>query len=133
VYKIRIQALLITIMAGWVLATGSPAPPQAPGEEFIQGGWRVEGYLDEKNRRGRWFLEWAFEGGKFNQRGYPPLTRSGRYRVIGDDGDKLTLELFEQQGASRGAGRRLEIIVNRDGDQLKIGGKGPFLRVKREP
>lgn len=125
----RIAPLILIVITAWILAPGLPALPQASNEEFIQGTWHIEGYQGQK-RRFRWFLKWTFEEGKFNLSGYPPLNQSGSYRVLSDEGDKLTLELYEQQGTFGTKDSRLEIIVNRQKDQLKIRNNEPFLRVK---
>jgi hypothetical protein len=126
----RILSLLLVVIASWVPATGLPTPAQVSNEALILGTWRIDGYLDQNKRRGRWYQEWAFGDGKFTQKGYPPLEQSGRYRIIGDEGDKLTLELYEQQGTFGNKNRRLEIVIDRQKDQLKIGSNQPFLRVK---
>ena len=111
-------------------ALSSASGAENSNEEFIQGTWRIDGYLNQKERRGRWFQEVTFEDGKFKWKGYPMFAQSGSYRVLSDEGDKLTLELYEQQGTFGTKNSRLEIIVNRQKDQLKIRNNEPFLRVK---
>ena len=109
----HLSSLLLIVMAAWAPAAGLPALPQISNEEFIRGAWRIDGYLDQKNRRGRWYPEWTFEDGKFKETGYPPLKQSGSYRVLGREKDKLTLELYEQEGTFGSQNSRLEIVVKR--------------------
>lgn len=113
-----------------IAADGLPAPAQVSNEAFIQGTWRIDGYLDQAKRRGRWYQEWSFSEGKFKETGYPPLEQSGRYRVLNDADNKLTLELYEQKGTFGSANSRLEIVIDREKNQLKIGSNQPFLRMK---
>lgn len=126
-----ILLLLLLVIPSCIVAARLPAPGQLSNEGFIQGTWRIDGYLDQKNRRGSWFQEWTFDSGKFKEMGYPPLEQSGKYRVISDDSGKLTLELYEQQGTFGSEDRRLEIVIDRQKERLKIGSNEPFLRVKR--
>ena len=125
----RFPSLLLMVMAAWIMASGWPLP-QVSNEEFIQGTWRIDGYLNQAQRRGRWYQEWTFEHGKFKEEGYPPLRQAGSYRVLNEDGDKLTLELHDQEGTFGSKNSRLEIVINRQKDQLKIGSNEPFLRIK---
>ncbi len=95
----------------------------------IQGNWYLSGQLDSKDGHGfSWFLEWTFDHGKFNLSGYPPLHQEGKYRVVKTDGDKLTLELYEQKGNFGTENSRIEIVVDKEKDRLMIDGKGPFER-----
>lgn len=91
-------------------------------EERIQGVWRAEG----KNGGYGWFLEWTFDHGNFKQTGYPPIFQEGKYRIIGMQGNKLTLELYEQKGNFGEEKRNVEIILNVEKETLKISGTDGF-------
>jgi hypothetical protein len=106
------------------------APARAPdsAEKQIQGKW----YLEGKNGNISWFLEWTFEQGKFTLKGYPPLYQEGSYRIIRTDGDKLTLELYDQKGNFGTENSQIEIVVYQNKDKLKIKGQEPFSRVKAD-
>ena len=91
-------------------------------EGFIQGMWRMRG----ENGGYAWFLEWTFENGNFKQRGYPPIIQEGKYRVLNDTGDKITLELYEQKGTFGEEKCELQILVDKKANQLTISGTKGF-------
>ena len=93
-------------------------------EKYIQGTWRVEG----ENGGYRWFLEWTFENGKFNQTGYPPIIQEGKYRIAGETENKITLELYEQKGTFGNEMRKIEILIEKETNQLTISGTKGFTR-----
>lgn len=96
------------------------------GEDFIQGAWRLTG----ESEGHAWFLEWSFYNGRFNLKGYPPLYQEGKYRVTKRDGDKLTLELYDQKGNFGNEDRKIEVAIDKKKDTLLIDGKGAFKRTK---
>ena len=103
-------------------------------ETFIQGKWRLEGE-HPKNESGRamsWFLEWTFADGKFLQTGYPPIKQEGKYRVVKQSDDKLTLELYEQKGNFGTNDRRIEIVIDKKNERLKIWNQENFSRVENK-
>lgn len=95
-------------------------------EDFIQGMWRMTG----ENDGHAWYLEWTFDRGRFDLKGYPPLAQAGKYRVIKTESDKLTLELYDQKGNFGTDNSRLEVVVDKKKDTLMIKGQGPFTRVR---
>lgn len=101
--------------------------PFAAGEneKLMQGTWRLSGMNDATHS---WFLEWTFDQGKFTLDGYPPLHQEGKYRVLNEQGAKLTLELYDQQGNFGEGTEKLEVIVDKDKDTLRIRDQGPFKR-----
>ena len=103
-------------------------------ETFIQGKWRLVGeFPKDKSGRSRvWFLEWTFADGKFLQTGYPPIKQEGKYRIVRQDEDKLTLELYEQKGNFGTEDRQIEIVVDRKNEMLKIMDKEGFSRIKNK-
>ena len=95
-------------------------------EDFIQGTWRLTG----ENGGHGWFLEWTFDRGHFDLKGYPPLAQEGKYRIIKTDGSKLTLELYDQKGNFGTDNSQIELIIDKKKDTLMIKGQGPFQRAK---
>lgn len=98
-------------------------------EKLIQGTWRLEG----SNNGHSWFLEWTFTEGKFTLKGYPPLFQEGSYKIIKTDGNKLTLELYDQKGNFGTERSEIEIVINKTKDKLKIKGQEPFTRAQADP
>jgi hypothetical protein len=95
-------------------------------EDFIQGMWRMTG----QNGMYGWFLEWTFDGGRFDLKGYPPLAQDGKYRIIKTDGHKLTLELYDQKGNFGTENSQIEVIIDKKKETLSIKGQGPFKRAQ---
>jgi hypothetical protein len=93
-------------------------------ENYIQGTWRVAG----ENGGRSWFLEWSFDNGGFRQTGYPPIIQEGKYRVASAGDDRITLELYGQQGTFGGSDRVLPIIIDRSANRLTISGTKGFSR-----
>lgn len=95
-------------------------------EDFIQGMWRLTG----ENGGHAWFLEWSFDRGRFELKGYPPLAQDGKYRIIKTEGHKLTLELYDQRGNFGTENSQLELVIDKKKDTLMIKGQGPFKRAQ---
>ncbi len=93
-------------------------------EKFIRGTWRADG----TNGGYGWYLEWTFDGGKFKQIGYPPIIQEGKYRVVSADGDRLTIELYDQQGTFGEDRREIQIVIDRQANQLTISNTKGFKR-----
>ena len=110
---------------------GSSARAQ-DNAKFIEGTWRLDGQLPSggKSPGMSWFLEWTFVGGTFVQQGYPPLRQEGRYRIVADRENTVTLELHDQRGTFGANDRKLEIVIDREGRRLKIQGKEGFKRIE---
>jgi hypothetical protein len=117
-----VVALVLLSAAGLASSHGKS------NEDFIQGTWRMTG----QNGMYGWFLEWTFERGKFNLKGYPPLYQEGKYRIVKTEGDKLTLELYDQKGNFGTDNSRLEVVLNKKKNTLNIKGQGPFTRTEPE-
>lgn len=120
-----ILSLFFIALAG--ISSAAASAPEAD-EKQIQGTWRIEG----SNNGHSWFLEWNFEQGKFTLKGYPPLYQEGSYKIVNTDGNKLTIELYDQKGNFGTEKSRIEIVINKATDTLKIKGQEPFARVKAE-
>lgn len=95
-------------------------------EDFIQGMWRLTG----ENGGHGWFLEWTFNRGTFDLKGYPPLAQGGKYRIIKTVGAKLTLELYDQKGNFGTENSQIEVVIDKKKDTLTIKGQGPFKRAQ---
>lgn len=127
-YK-NLSALFLTVFI--LLLT---APTYAQTSNAIQGTWHLMGALPH-NQSGRtftWFLEWTFSGDNFYLTGYPPLGQKGKYHILKQEGNKLTLNLYEQTGNFGNKDKQIEIVVNNDNKSLKIDGKEGFTKVKKE-
>jgi hypothetical protein len=124
-----------TLIAFFILFIGlyavakSPFKAEDENEKFIQGTWRLTG----ENGGHGWFLEWTFDHGKFDLKGYPPLYQGGKYRIIKTEGNKMTLELYDQDGNFGTENSQIEIVVDKEKDKLMIKGQGPFERRNDEP
>jgi hypothetical protein len=117
---------LFILLIGLSQVAGSPAHPENPSDEFIQGTWRLTG----ENGGHAWFLEWTFDHGKFELKGYPPLHQEGSYRIIKTESDKMTLELYDQRGNFGTENSKIEVIPDKSKGTLMIKGQGPFTRTK---
>lgn len=116
------------------LALAFPLAPRAADAQdaAIQGTWYLSGQVKQEDGRPglSWFLEWNFDKGKFYLNGYPPLHQEGSYRIIKRNGNKLTLELYNQQGNFGTDNSQIEIVTGKDPNKLRIKGQGPFKRTK---
>ena len=120
-----VKMMLLAVLACAALFASPRATATDSAEQFMQGTWRLTGTNDARHS---WFLEWTFDQGKFNLDGYPPLHQEGKYRVLKEQGNKLTLELYEQQGNFGTANSQIEVVIDKDKDTLKIKDQGPFKR-----
>lgn len=129
--KTALLLLLISLAASFPVASQT----ETSGESAIQGTWYLSGQVRDRNGQPglSWFLEWRFDQGKFNLAGYPPLHQEDSYRIIEQEGDRLTLELYDQQGNFGTDTSRIEIILQKTRDRLMIKGQGPFKRTKAQP
>ena len=120
--------ILLCLLAAGLL--GLPAAAE-DNDKFIQGTWRFDGQLPTsgKGPRMSWFLEWTFADGTFVQNGYPPLRQTGKYRVAKEQGDALTLELYDQAGTFGTANKQMEVVIDRPKNRLKIQGREGFAPV----
>jgi hypothetical protein len=108
----------------------APARATDSDEKFIQALWQLQG---NDGHGHSWMLEWTFMDGKFTLHGYPPLSQEGRYRIIKTEGNKLTLELYDQKGNFGTENSQVKIIIDKRNDKLKIKDQGPFSRIKVIP
>lgn len=122
-------ALLLLLFIGLSPVIVSSARAQNSEEKFIQGTWRLEGKNDEQHS---WMLEWTFDQGKFKLVGYPPLYQGGKYRVVKTEDQKMTLEMYDQQGNFGTENSKIEVIPDKSKNTLMIKGQGPFTRVKAQ-
>jgi hypothetical protein len=128
--KTALLLLFFSFAASLPVASQTPAES---GEHAIQGTWYLSGQVRDTNVRPglSWFLEWTFDQGKFNLAGYPPLHQNGSYRIIRTEGNRLTLELYDQQGNFGTEKSQIEILLQKNKDRLTIKGRGPFKRTKQ--
>ena len=123
--------ILLLLFISTALSFPVASRAEDANEDSIQGTWHLSGQVDSKGGRGfSWFLEWTFDHGKFNLSGYPPLHQEGSYRIVKAEGNKLTLELYDQKGNFGTENSQIEIVVDQEKDTLTIKGQGPFIRKK---
>lgn len=122
-----LTAFLLIALTYSIPSTGASLTLADANDDFIQGTWRAEG-TDLTGRHG-WFQTWTFDKGKFKHEGYPPLNQEGSYRLLKKSKNKLTLELYDQQGTFGTENSQIEIIINKKKGILMIKGQGPFKRV----
>lgn len=118
-----LAAIILLLCAG---AAQTASSRVKTNEDFIQGMWRLTG----EDHGHAWYLEWTFHRGRFELKGYPPLAQHGKYRIIRTDGNKLTLELYDQKGNFGTEDSQVEVVFDKKKDTLMIKDKGPFNRVK---
>lgn len=117
---------LIVIALILFSAMGLASATKKTNEDFIQGTWRLTG----DNGGHAWYLEWTFDHGRFNLKGYPPLYQEGKYRIIKSNGDRLTLDLYDQKGNFGTEDSQVEITIDKKREMLTIKGQGPFKPAK---
>ena len=123
--------ILLLLFISMALSFPVASRAKDANDDSIQGTWYLSGQVDNKDGPGlSWFLEWTFDHGKFNLSGYPPLHQEGRYRIIKTEGNKLTLELYDQKGNFGTENSQIEIVVDKEKGSRMIKGQGPFTRVK---
>lgn len=115
-------AIAILLFSSFTIASSA----KKTNEDFIQGMWRLTG----ENGGYGWVLEWTFDKGRFDLKGYPPLAQGGKYRIVKAAGDKLTLELYDQHGNFGTDNSRIELVIDKKHDTLMIKGQGPFKRTQ---
>ena len=106
----------------------------AQTSDAIQGTWHLTGTLPptKSGSTFTWFLEWTFSDDSFSLTGYPPLGQKGKYRILKQEDNKLTINLYEQSGNFGNKDKQIEIVVNNDNKSLKIDGKEGFSKVTKE-
>lgn len=115
----------------WILSVVSSgllmvAPLVAMARTVIgvpEGTWR---YAVHHPRPPDFMQEWTFQAGTFRVTGYPPLSQTGSYRLIGGTGGRLTVELYDQHGDWGTEHRTITIQPASDGRSMMIDGQGPF-------
>lgn len=119
------QILYWTIfIAGFFLQTGCRL---SPNDEYIQGVWTFANEFDNPMSTEVHLLqEVQFGGGRFYYyrelwAGFPESVES-RYRILTDDGDKMTLELFDVSAARSpwDDGSQIHLVLERETDELRI-------------
>lgn len=78
----------------------------------LTGTWRAAG--DHGNRH-TWYLQWKFEGGEFEMRGYPPILQKGKYSLAASEEGSLSLVLFDQSGNFGSGERTIAVTIGPDG------------------
>ena len=125
--------ILLLLFISMALSFPIASHAEDANDDSIQGTWHLSGQVDSKDGHGfSWFLEWTFDHSKFNLSGYPPLHQEGRYRIVKTEGNKLTLELYDQRGNFGTENSQIEIVVDKEKDTLTIKDQGPFTRARAQ-
>ncbi len=105
-------------------------------EEFIQGQWQFEvEHLKNLPAEPHLTMIWAFDGGYFYYDGCcfnQDSNLKGNYRILREEGNVLTLELYNVVGTETGIGGELRIEIDPATDSLTIINAGPYLRMTRK-
>ena len=116
--------MLLAILLGALFVSGCEL---SPNDDYIQGVWTVANEFDDpKATEVHLLQEWQFSGGRayFYRElwaGFPE-SFEGRYRILVNEGDQLTLELFDVS-ASRSPmddGSQILLVLERETDELRI-------------
>jgi hypothetical protein len=85
---------------------------------------------------GETYLEvrWIFNNGFFEYHSCcfnGEYHAKGRYRILKNEGNKITLELFNVQGDGTIKGGEIVITVNEEENTIKIGSGGDYVRLDK--
>lgn len=124
------RRLTITVFfLSLVLLTGC----MGANEEFIQGEWHFsEPHLRNLPAESHLTTVWTFDGGYFYNYTCCFNTDTelrGNYRIESDEGNVLTLELYNVDGWSSQATGQLRVEVNAVDDTIQVYGSGPYTRM----
>ncbi len=102
-------------------------------EKFIQGTWYMRSeHLDQATGETYLEVEWTFNSGAFEYRACcfnVDQHLTGRYRILDNKDDILTIELFNIKGSGSIGPAELRLVINRDEDTLVIQGGQPYTRL----
>jgi hypothetical protein len=123
--------IIAIIFLGFAAFCGNLIGPSSQNEGFLQGSWRLAGEHKEEDGASRaWFLEWKFENGRFEQKGYPPILQKGAFKVVSDKDDRLLLRLSDQEGTFGKKEREIEIVIHRAAGEIDIDRSAGFQRLE---
>lgn len=124
--------IFTAIILVFSVACGSIFNSKSENEKFIQGKWSLAGKIGDESENRAWYLEWEFKDGEFKQSGYPPIQQEGKYKVIKNKENTLTLKLFKQKGTFGEKDSELKIIIYKETGTISINGKKGFKKVSVE-
>jgi hypothetical protein len=113
-----------------------------PNEAFIQGQWYDNNdHLSNIPAESAQESFWSFDNKTFEVYGccFVPMSFSGYYRVLKNEGDSLLLELYHLQGENGGMvydtadTMPLRIKIDRQADSIMIGSSDWFTRTGTVP
>ena len=85
--------------------------------KFIQGKWQRTGKDPEGNA---WYINYTFTGYEFEINAYPTMQTKGKYRIIGEVENLVTLELYDISGDGNTQRHRIQIAVDKIGNKIAI-------------
>ena len=129
----KLTSFLIVLSTVWVVILIGGCQP-SPNVAFIQGGWIYEDpHLKNLPAEQPLTAVWVFDQGVFHTVACCfniDLSLDGRYSVLSDQDNVLTLELFDVSEPGRGVGGEIRLVIDRETDTLNIQGTGPFTRIE---
>lgn len=103
---------------------------QSENEKFIQGKWRLKlPSAADLDMRQRETTDWKFENGTFSSTGNSPFLGRGRYRVLAERENSITLRLYQDGKVFATRQNKLEIVIDKAKSELKIAGQQGFNRI----
>ena len=64
---------------------------------------------------------WTFTKTDFTVEGYPKLNQKGKYTILKEKGDTLTLKLYNQEGDWGKADKEQKVVLNKAKNMISIG------------
>jgi hypothetical protein len=121
--KTFIPPIVFLILAAGLL----PGCALTPNDAYIQGYWTFANEFDDPQATEVHILqEWWFGGGRFHfyreiWAGFPESVE-GRYRILVDEGESLTLELYDVHAARSPLddGSQITLVLEHETDELRI-------------
>jgi hypothetical protein len=117
------RRFIATIVIAMSIATACAAGNSQ--EKAIQGTWH---FSQSDGRSLGMSLQWTFDHGSYELKGYPQILKTGRYRVLESKDSTLQLLLYENKGDQPPDDRKISVTVNAGGQALMIDNHGPWTK-----
>jgi hypothetical protein len=122
--RTRVPFLLLALALGGLFVAGCEL---SPNEAYFQGYWSFANEFDNPQATEVHLLQqWWFGGGQFQYyrevwAGFPESVE-GRYRILDETEDTITLELYDVHAARSALddGSQLALVLERETDMLRI-------------
>ncbi len=130
--RFLLLAVVLSTLTGFV--TGC----MDPNLQFIEGTWHYDDeHLKQVAAEQHLEITWSFHRGRFAMTSccFGEAEMTGNYRILKSEGDKIVLELYNQQGHEGGHvitdahSFQMNVALDRETGTLRIGRFGPYERV----